>query len=128
MKLDHQPSADDIAPFLPEISHRTYEDIPALWQQLYSGEIHPHAAVNDDGEAVALMGTRFIQLRDGLAGEICWLTGRAREDWVHLAEDVFNWLREAGCVHVRAFARPGWGRDLETFGFKKSHEVWDMKL
>lgn len=128
MRLNHQPTEEAIAPFLPSIAEAGDEAVTELWRQLYVGEVHPHTIEDAEGVAVALCGTRFLAREGGTLGEIVWCTGEGATDWVHLIEEVFDWLKTAGCGHVRALCRPGWGPELRKRGFKKSHEIWDMKL
>jgi hypothetical protein len=116
-----------VGPFLAAIAPRSNETVQSLWDQLMSGEVHPHVVMDGD-TPMALIGTRLLQRADGYLGEIVWATGFDQTAWFHLIDGLEAWLEARGCTAVRALCRPGWGKFLAGKDYRKSHEIWDKVL
>jgi hypothetical protein len=79
---------------------------------------------------MALMGVSIVKGDDDeRIAELVWMTGRRRDTWTHLIEDLETYLRDhLQCVMVRAIARPGWRRFLVQHGYKQVREDPDKHI
>lgn len=56
------------------------------------------------------------------------LTGRNRENWIQLNQEIGDWAKTQGCSMVEAFARQGWEPEMKKFGYRKTHVLLERDL
>jgi hypothetical protein len=119
---------DHWLPFLPDVCKRTTEPVESLLDAVASGRVQI-ALVWDGEKAHALVGMQYRQLGDELVGEIVWLSGKDRAQWVGLLPDMERYLKEhVGCTIIRPICRPGWAPLLKRAGYKMTHLVMERRL
>lgn len=92
-------------------------------------EVQPVLVWDEDKDvAVALLGVRRWMSMDGLVGELVWLTGTRMQEWTHLLGELERFLKDTGCVEVRAICRPGWSRLLKRNGYRLTHTIMEKRL
>src|SRR5262245_6151636 len=87
--------------FFPDICKRTKEPVENLLDAVANGTVQI-ALVWDGEKAHALVGMQYRQLGPELIGEIIWLSGKDRSQWVELLPDMERYLKEhVGCTIIR---------------------------
>ena len=81
-----------------------------------------------DEEVYAICVTEIQLLPKKKICQIVYLTGRERWRWERMILIIEAWAREAGCEVLKPITRPGWERDLSSFGFRKTHVVLEKAL
>ena len=54
--------------------------------------------------------------------------GDKPQDWLHLLEDLKEFVKSIGCTKLVAECRPGWEKILEPVGLKKTHVYLEMDI
>jgi hypothetical protein len=72
--------------------------------------------------------TELIKRKFGKVCHIYIMTGRQRNKWQHLINEVENFAKEEGCKMMELIARPGWQRVLNLFDYKRTHVVLEKEI
>ena len=116
-------------PFLPSISRRTKETVPALAGQVMRREIRITLIWDDViDKPVALIGVRLHMRGNDMIAEWLWMTGRQYKAWSHLLPEFEQMLKLAGAVECRPTCRPGWAKILKAAGYRLTHVVMEKVL
>jgi long-subunit acyl-CoA synthetase (AMP-forming) len=117
-------------PFVTAIAERASNDPNEMARMLFEGEAQAFLVWEPVGQkAQAFIGVQYLRSTKGRVGQIIWLMGENRKEWVHLFADLETYLREhQACVTVRAVARPGWTKFLKSSGYRETHVVMERAL
>jgi hypothetical protein len=107
-------------PFIEKVIQRTGESMEQLLDVIRSGEIALHLVWEPEAQkAHALAGVRIVLRGADKVGELMWLVGENRKQWLHLFADFEKFHKEhLGCVAFRARPRRGWVNDLKPLGYR----------
>lgn len=85
---------------------------------------------HDEGKIVAAATTHKIDYpQKTVLGIGFWGGLIPLEDFgPQLLEILRQYARETGCVCIEGYGRNGWSRRLKDFGYKKTHEVFELPL
>lgn len=79
-----------------------------------------------DVRALAVTTVKRYPLRRVCSIMIC--TGKGREDWLQLLEQIEEWAKNNECAAVEPVARPGWQKVLAPKGYRMTHVVLEKEL
>lgn len=118
------------SPFVISIAERANNDPAEMARMLYSGEAQAFLVWEPvEQKARAFVGVEFKLSTRGRVGQIIWLMGENRAEWVHLFADLEAYLKEQqSCVSMRAIARRGWSKVLKSKGYRETHVVFEKEL
>ncbi len=54
--------------------------------------------------------------------------GSRLREWESFMETIKAWAQEQGCSKIKAFARDGWIKVLEKYGYEKKSNVIEVDL
>ena len=72
--------------------------------------------------------TELIKRKFGKVCHIYIMTGRQRNKWQHLINDVEKFAKEQQCKKMELIARPGWQKVYNNYGYKRTHVVLEKEI
>lgn len=72
--------------------------------------------------------TEIIQRKLKRSCNIFIVTGRHRQKWQHLVNDLEKFAIDNNCDCMELFARPGWDKIMHKLDYKKTHVVLEKQL
>jgi hypothetical protein len=117
-------------PYVVAIAERAHNHPVDMVQMLDNADVQAFLVWNPEAnKAQAFIGVQFLVSTRGKVGQIIWLMGENRAEWVHLFGDLEEYLREhQGCVVVKAIARRGWAKFLKASSYRETHVVMEKAL
>lgn len=114
-------------PYIVAIAERANNHPVDMVQMLDNAEVQAFLVWEPvEQKAQAFIGVQYLASTKGRVGQIIWLMGENRKEWVHLFVDLETYLREhQGCASMRAIARPGWSKFLKQSGYRETHVVME---
>ena len=107
MKRGRRYRADDI-----------FDSLAKRQMQLWAAEL--------DGAVKAVAVTDIVDYPLARCARVFACTGEDRNRWLGHLATIEAWAREAGCVRIESWARPGWERILKDW--KKTHVLLEKDL
>jgi len=75
-------------------------------------------------------GVVITEIRSKPLGNVChiyMMTGRQRHKWQFLIKEIETFAQQEKCLMLELFARPGWQKILNQYGYKRTHVVLEKK-
>jgi hypothetical protein len=118
------------SPYVLSIAERAHNDPAEMARMLYAGEAQAFLVWEPVGaRPQAFIGVQYLASTRGRVGQIIWLMGENRAEWVHLFGDLETYLREQErCVTMKAISRRGWSKFLKSNGYRETHVVMEKAL
>ena len=76
-------------------------------------------------------GLVITEIRSQPLGNVChiyMMTGRQRHKWQFLIKEIETFAQQEKCLILELFARPGWQKILNQYGYKRTHVVLEKKV
>jgi len=112
------------------IAERAHNPPEEMTRMLYAGEAQAFLIWDSEQQkSQAFIGVQYLISTRGRVGQIIWLMGENRAEWVHLFGDLETYLKtQQSCVAMKAIARRGWAKFLKMNGYRETHVVMEKTL
>lgn len=103
---------------------------PQIEAQLADGTAHLGiVSEGGDQDLLAAMVLRTVATRSGQMIEVLLIGGRDHQRWIApLSAMLEHGARQAGCVGLRAWGRPGWTPALSRLGWRSDVRCYEKKV
>ena len=68
-----------------------------------------------------------VEVTEDIAG-IQWFGGIGPDDWLHLLDELHDYMRQMGCTKARIMMRPGFAKKLKAEGYRTRSIVLERTL
>ena len=88
---------------------------------------YAHLFIVWDDEKNVSVAAFAVEVVEGVAG-IQWFGGQGPDDWLHLLDELHDYMRQMGCSRSRIMMRPGFAKRLKAKGYRTRSVVMEMTL
>ena len=103
------------------------QDWIEICTEIETGKAHLGAVMSEGGDLLAAMILRTVKGKGGDLIEVAYIAGTDYHLWTaKLTRMLADGARNAGCVGLRAYGRPGWKKVLTDCGWKAPYVGYEM--
>jgi hypothetical protein len=115
-------------PYILSVAERQRCFLEQRLAEVYSGEIGLLLIVKTEEKKIrGLVGYKLVQEGTNKVGKIVIVTGEGAREWKEaLHGQLKRFFEGAGCTGIEADVRPGWARDMKTWGYKLTHMCYRL--